>query len=130
LQKKDITLELSLQDNLPELYGFADQFQQVLINLITNSVDAMEGKAGPVLITTSAQGKDIILAVSDKGCGIPDTNLTRIFDPFFTTKEFGKGTGLGLTVTSNIVRAHGGSIDVRTKIDQGTMVSIRLPLES
>lgn len=130
LDKKNITLHLSLQENMPELFGFPDQFQQVLINLISNSIDAMEGKKGPVHVSTTSRDHHIELSVTDTGCGISDTNLTRIFDPFFTTKEFGKGTGLGLTVTSNIVRAHGGSIDVRTKLDQGTMISIQLPIAS
>jgi len=129
-EKNNITLQPHLAGNLPNLYGFPDQFQQVLINLISNSVDAMDSKGGKIQITTKYEDDAVSLAVSDDGCGISQTDLTRIFDPFFTTKEFGKGTGLGLTVTSNIVRAHGGTIDVHTKPNQGTAFTIHIPVEA
>jgi signal transduction histidine kinase len=129
-EKHSITLQSHLQKNLPNLYGFPDQFQQVLINLMSNSVDAMESKGGRIQISTKCENDHVELRVADEGCGISQSDLTRIFDPFFTTKEFGKGTGLGLTVTSNIVRAHGGTIDVRTKPNQGTEFTIHLPVEA
>jgi signal transduction histidine kinase len=128
-EKNNITLQSHLSRNLPNLYGFPDQFQQVLINLLSNSVDALES-GGRIQVSTKFQDGSIALAVTDSGCGISQTDLTRIFDPFFTTKEFGKGTGLGLTVTSNIVRAHGGTIDVQTKPHQGTSFTIHLPVEA
>jgi len=129
LEKNNILLQSHLSRNLPNLYGFPDQFQQVLINLLSNSVDALES-GGRIQVSTVFQNGGVALAVADDGCGISQSDLTRIFDPFFTTKEFGKGTGLGLTVTSNIVRAHGGTIDVQTKPHHGTSFTIHLPVEA
>lgn len=129
LDKKNIHLNLHLQNNLPEIYGSTDQYQQVLINLLTNAMDAVNGNGGKITISTISEKDHINLIVEDNGSGIPDANLTKIFDPFFTTKEFGKGTGLGLTVTSNIVRSHGGTIDVKSKMDQGTQIIIHLPTD-
>jgi two-component system NtrC family sensor kinase len=67
--------------------------------------------------------------ISDNGCGIAQENLSRIFDPFFTTREVGAGTGLGLTVCRDIVRAHGGRIEVESRIGTGTTFTIHLPLK-
>ena len=69
------------------------------------------------------------VAIIDTGCGIPEQNLKRIFDPFFTSKEVGKGTGLGLSVSHGIVRAHGGSIDVTSKVEEGSTFRVFLPIE-
>ena len=69
------------------------------------------------------------LSIIDTGCGIPEKNLKRIFDPFFTSKEVGKGTGLGLSVSHGIVSAHGGMIEVESKVGEGTTFRIFLPLE-
>jgi len=126
-EKKNIQLQLKLQEDIPRLFGFADQFQQVLINLLTNSMDALE-QGGTIEIITQCRGGCVELSVADSGCGISSDNLTKIFDPFFTTKEFGKGTGLGLTVTSNIIRSHGGSIEVQSKIGKGTRFMIHIPV--
>jgi signal transduction histidine kinase len=128
-EKNNILLQPHLSRNLPNLYGYPDQFQQVLINLLSNSVDAIDS-GGRIQVSTRFENGTIALAVTDDGSGISTPDLTRIFDPFFTTKEFGKGTGLGLTVTSNIVRAHGGTIDVHTKPNHGTCFTIHLPIEA
>lgn len=130
LEKKNINLKLSLQKNLPSIYGSSDQYQQILINLMTNAMDAVEGREGRIEVKTGFDNRELELSIRDNGVGIPETNLTKIFDPFFTTKEFGKGTGLGLTVTSNIVRSGGGRIDVSSKIDQGTEVLVHFPASS
>lgn len=130
LEKKQIHLKLSLQKNIPSIYGSPDQYQQILINLLTNAMDAVEGKAGQIEIKTDFTNQELELRIKDNGVGIPDENLTKIFDPFFTTKEFGRGTGLGLTVTANIVRAGGGRIDVTSKVDHGTEILVRFPASS
>jgi signal transduction histidine kinase len=130
LEKKHIHLKFNLQKNLPSIYGSSDQYQQILINLMTNAMDAVEGKEGRIEIRTELKGQELELSIKDNGVGIPETNLTKIFDPFFTTKEFGRGTGLGLTVTSNIVRSSGGRIDVSSKVDQGTEVLVHIPASS
>jgi two-component system, sporulation sensor kinase E len=129
-EKNNITFQSHLSRNLPNIYGFPDQFQQILINLMSNSVDAINSHGGNIAVSTKYENGFVFLDVADDGCGISQSDLTRIFDPFFTTKEFGKGTGLGLTVTSNIVRSHGGTIDVHTKPNQGTSFSIHLPIEA
>jgi two-component system NtrC family sensor kinase len=69
------------------------------------------------------------LAITDTGCGIPEKDLQRIFDPFFTSKEVGKGTGLGLSVSHGIVAAHGGSIDVQSKVGEGSTFRVYLPID-
>ncbi len=98
------------------------QLNQVFINLMTNAVDAMNGKGILTVRTYSIpeEGK-IGVEIADTGCGIPAENLPRIFDPFFTTKE--KGTGLGLSTVYGIIGEHGGSIEVRPNTGQGTSLS-------
>ncbi len=128
LAKKNIQLVHNLQNDLPGLFGYADQFQQVLINLLTNAIDAIEGPHGSIEVTTSSIDGQVLFSVRDNGCGIPGINLTKVFDPFFTTKKFGEGTGLGLTVTLNIVEAHSGTIDVQSFPARGTEVIVHLPL--
>jgi two-component system NtrC family sensor kinase len=68
------------------------------------------------------------ISIIDTGCGISEQNLRRIFDPFFTSKDVGKGTGLGLSVSHGIVEAHGGVIEVQSKVDEGSTFSVFLPL--
>jgi two-component system NtrC family sensor kinase len=70
------------------------------------------------------------ISIVDTGCGIPEANLKRIFDPFFSSKEVGKGTGLGLSVSHGIVRAHGGAIEVESKVGEGSTFRVYLPLEA
>ena len=130
LDKKGIAVHLELQDELPEVYGFSDQFHQVVINLMTNAMDAMEGKQGSIQIATSQSDGCAQLAVVDTGCGICEEHMSKVFDPFFTTKEFGKGTGLGLTVTSNIVHSHGGTIEVQNVETGGTRFVVHLPRQN
>ncbi len=127
LEKKDIDLHVNVTPNLPLLYGYADQMQQLLLNLLTNSIDAINGKHGHIGIAANTVNGEIVLVISDNGSGIPEANLTKIFDPFFTTKEFGKGTGLGLTVSANIVRSHEGRIEVESSPESGTRFTIHLP---
>jgi two-component system NtrC family sensor kinase len=70
----------------------------------------------------------VVISIVDTGCGIPENNLQRIFDPFFTSKEVGKGTGLGLSVSHGIVEAHGGLIEVESKVGEGSTFRVFLPL--
>jgi signal transduction histidine kinase len=102
--------------------------------LINNAVDAMEN-GGALAITTQAVGppntaqRGVIVEVSDTGIGIPPEMLPRIFDLFVTTKTTGKGTGLGLAVCQEIIKVHGGTIDISSRVGQGTCVRIFLPTE-
>ena len=70
----------------------------------------------------------VVISIVDTGCGIPEANLRRIFDPFFTSKDVGKGTGLGLSVSHGIVEAHGGLIEVQSKVGEGSTFTVFLPL--
>jgi two-component system NtrC family sensor kinase len=125
-----ITIHTHLENNLPITYMAQSEMQQILLNLINNSVDAMEKKGGELTISTYSEGDVIGIKVSDNGPGIPEANLSRIFEPFFTTKPVGKGTGLGLSICYGIIQKMGGQIDVESVIDSGTTFRIRLPVKS
>jgi len=107
----------------------AGELAQVFINLVRNACDAMNGK-GVLSIRTRLDGDSIHIEVEDTGPGIPEDILDRIFFPFFTTKSAGKGTGLGLAVSSDIVQRCGGKINVRTEIGRGTVFIVQLPTGS
>lgn len=110
-----IELKLNLQDNLPNIRGDSREFQQVIFNLINNSVSAMKktGK-GEIKIDGYESGNNIIIEISDSGIGIPNRIKQKIFDPFFTTKKVGEGTGLGLSLCYGIIAKFGGKIDFRS----------------
>jgi two-component system NtrC family sensor kinase len=116
--------------SLPPLLSDPSQLQQVFLNLITNAIDAHDGKPyGTIRIATRADagGPAAVVTVADTGSGIPPEHLNRIFDPFFTTKTVGKGTGLGLSICFGIVKRLGGSLSVRSDVGQGTEFTIVLP---
>ena len=126
-----IKITKSLDDSLPRIKARADQLRQVFLNLIINAQQAIEGD-GEIVISTSryeqALQPSILVQLTDTGVGIAEDDLTRIFDPFFSTGK--KGTGLGLWVTQDIVRQHGGRIEVSSEIGKGTVFSIVLQVES
>jgi two-component system, NtrC family, sensor kinase len=124
-----ITIGTNLENNLPITYMAQSEMQQILLNLINNSVDAMEKKGGEITLTTYSEENVIGIKVSDNGPGIPEANLSRIFEPFFTTKPVGKGTGLGLSICYGIIQKMGGQIVVESVIDSGTTFHIRLPVQ-
>jgi two-component system, NtrC family, sensor kinase len=124
-----ITIDTNLEKNLPITYMAQSEMQQILLNLINNSVDAMEKKGGELTITTYSEGDGIGIKVSDNGPGIPEANLSRIFEPFFTTKPVGKGTGLGLSICYGIIQKMGGQIEVESVIDSGTTFHIHFPIQ-
>ncbi|MCZ6632267.1 MAG: response regulator [bacterium] len=126
-QMKDrITLHKTYGD-LPLVECYAGQLNQVLMNLLTNAIDAIEGQ-GDVYITTQIDGETVQIAIRDTGIGISEENLQKIFDPFFTTKDVGKGTGLGLSISYGIVQKHGGEIRVESAQGEGTTFTVVLPL--
>ncbi len=107
----------------------AGELGQVFINLVKNACDAMEG-TGTLEIRTRLEGESIYIEIADTGPGIPEDIIDRIFYPFFTTKSAGKGTGLGLAVSSDIVKRCGGTIDVRSEVGSGTTFIVQLPARS
>ena len=126
-----IKVETNLDPTLPDMIGSEDQLQQVFMNLISNAAEAMEAKGGLLRIETRhllGEGK-LLVDFNDTGIGIPEENLLKLFEPFFTTKKKGKGVGLGLSVAYGIVQEHGGSIYAESKVGEGTIFHVRLPLK-
>jgi two-component system, NtrC family, sensor kinase len=126
----NVSVNTDLDQNLPVIPISSTEFQQVLLNLINNAMDAMEKTGGKLDIGTIRQNDSIIINLADTGPGIPEVNLSRIFDPFFTTKPVGKGTGLGLSICYGIIKKMGGQIDVESVINKGTTFTIRIPIEN
>ena len=131
MRQQRIGITKSLDPSLPRIRARADQLRQVFLNLIINAQQAIEGE-GHITISTARYGQalqpSILVQLSDSGVGIDPDDLARIFDPFFSTGK--KGTGLGLWVTQDIVRQHGGRIEVSSDMGRGTVFSIVLQVDS
>jgi two-component system NtrC family sensor kinase len=108
------------------LYCYAGRLHQVLMNLIANAVDAIEGE-GKIVIRTSQTPEVFLISIRDNGAGIDQRIRSKIFDPFFTTKPIGQGTGLGLAISQGIVEDHGGSIEVQSEQSVGTEFIVKIP---
>ena len=118
------------EGEIPAVLGDAAQLEQVFVNLLINADQSISDRKGEheIRLTASANGtSDVIVEISDTGCGIPAEQLGRIFDPFFTTKIDGKGTGLGLSVSHGIIEAMGGTLSVRSEVEKGTTFTLSLP---
>jgi signal transduction histidine kinase len=124
--KYKCVIQKDLQD-LPGVSGNAGQIVQVLVNLLINVGQAIEGRDGLIKIKTYQDNNCVCIRITDNGKGIPEENLDHIFDPFFTTKEVGEGTGLGLSIAYGIVKNHNGEMDVESKVGEGTSITISLP---
>ncbi len=111
----------------PTIKGNRSELQQIFVNLMNNAVDAMPN-GGRLRLSTAMKDGFVEARVSDNGMGIPKEKITRIFDPFFTMKEVGEGTGLGLYVTSMIVKKHHGTIDVNSEVGKGTTFTLGFPI--
>ncbi|HYO72019.1 MAG TPA: ATP-binding protein [Archangium sp.] len=113
---------------LPQVQGNAVQLAQVFVNLLVNAAQAMPQTGGEIRLKTRVQdGSRVVVEVRDTGCGIPPENLERIFEPFFTTKPAGEGTGLGLPISHEIIRALGGELSVESTVGRGTTFRVLLP---
>jgi len=129
LQLGGVAVELHLAPDLPRVRCDASQIRQVVMNLLLNAAEAIKGEGRVTAVTRCpAGGNRAILEVRDTGTGIPPDLIGRIFDPFFTTKEEGKGVGLGLAVVYGIVEAHGGEIEVESRVGVGSTFRVGLPL--
>jgi signal transduction histidine kinase len=113
-----------------DIYVDAQKLQEVLLNLLLNASQAMPNEVGRITVTAAEdkRAKEVEIMIKDSGCGIPDENLPHIFDPFFSTKEVGYGTGLGLSVAHGIIEQHNGTLSVESRVGEGTVFTIRLPL--
>jgi signal transduction histidine kinase len=122
-----VSLNVVADTDLPPLVGHGDQLQQVVLNLLTNAMDATP-RGGRIDVATRAVDGTATLEVSDTGCGIGEPDRKRIFDPFFSTKEPGRGTGLGLFISAEIVRDHRGRIELDSAEGKGSTFRVVLPL--
>ena len=133
LSASGVAVDLALAPDQPAVLGDARQLQQVVLNLVTNSIQAMAPepggpvRGGTLRITTRSAGAQVALEVADTGRGIPAAARQRVFEPFFTTKREGEGTGLGLSVSYGIVAAHGGTIALTHSSATGTTFTVTLP---
>lgn len=125
-QLRRANIEVVFELDGGEAQVMADHFQmeQLFLNLVLNAIDAMPD-GGTLSLKTRVRSGDVIAEVTDTGTGIPEDIRDRLFDPFFTTRDVGEGTGLGLAVSDSIVAAHGGAIEVESKVGKGTTFRLR-----
>ena len=128
LEMGGIQLNLDLAAELPPAHCDPAQIEQVVLAMVINAIDAMP-QEGNLWISTRVDSGAIELVIRDDGIGIPDEHLAHIFEPFYTTKEAG-GSGLGLAISQNIVERHGGHIEVKSVVGEGTTFKIVLPIDS
>jgi signal transduction histidine kinase len=126
--KHGVNVTRNYDPNLPRIFSYGSELNQVWTNLIDNAADAMKGK-GDLRIRTMREGEDVLVEFVDNGSGIPAEIQTKIFDPFFTTKPMGEGTGLGLDTVYRIVRKHHGNISVVSRPGY-TCFRVRLPIHN
>lgn len=124
-RKRQIRLSMELGE-IPPITCNAARINQVVMNLLTNAIDA-SSDGGEVRVRTRPEERGVVIEVSDNGHGIPPEVRDRIFDPFFTTKPLGQGTGLGLSISYGIIKEHGGLIEVQSERGQGSRFIIHLP---
>jgi len=130
LRKKEITLSFDLKNDLPLISADSKHLQQIIINLITNAIDAIE-KKGTIALKTYVEDypennlKLVCLTVEDDGVGIAEEDLDKIFNPFFTKKP--SGTGLGLAITQKLLYKYNGTIEVQSRLGEGTAITIKFP---
>ncbi len=122
----NIEIKTILEPDIPVIASDQSELQQVFLNIISNAIDAA-GKDGLVKIESNMTDSIIRVLVTDNGPGIPEDQQKKVFDPFFTTKQSGKGTGLGLWITYNLVEKLGGSISFQSEVGKGTTFSVQLP---
>ncbi|RLC29526.1 MAG: hybrid sensor histidine kinase/response regulator [Deltaproteobacteria bacterium] len=125
-KNRGIVISLDTDAPLNSIWIDPEKIRQVLINLMTNAIQAIDGQ-GQVSIHLENISGGILLAVSDTGHGVPRENRERIFEPFFSTKAPGEGTGLGLFVTREIIEKMGGTIEIHSRLGQGTRFTVRIP---
>jgi two-component system NtrC family sensor kinase len=128
LHNQDIEVQVEIEPGLPHVALDEDQFKQILLNLLNNSIDALDGNSRKrIRIEASCINGRVMLSFDDNGNGFTDVN--RVFDPFYTTKPVGKGTGLGLSICYGIVKEHGGEIHAENLEPHGARIALELPVE-
>lgn len=119
-----------IADNLPKVKVNRQKLEQVLINIMMNSLEAMTAKNQTLTVRCFAESGNVVIEVEDTGMGISEGDLQRITEPFFTTKQNSGGTGLGLSIAYSIIKDHNGVLDIISELGKGTVVRITLPAES
>ncbi|MCV9385918.1 sensor histidine kinase [Reichenbachiella ulvae] len=127
--KRQIVINRQYSESPIIVKGNVGKLHQVFINLLSNSIHAIENE-GEITLCTATEKDEAVIKITDNGKGIEDQIMTRIMDPFFTTKDPGQGTGLGLTISYNIIKDHEGSINVISQLEKGTDVIIKLPIRA
>jgi C4-dicarboxylate-specific signal transduction histidine kinase len=129
LRIKNISINKQIADNLPMIYGNHVKLEQIFINLLQNSMDALEEQGkGKIDLVMEQADDNVIVRFSDNGPGMPPEVLEKIFEPFYTTKEVGQGTGIGLAIMYGIIQEHKGSITCASEVGQGASFTIKLPV--
>jgi len=131
IERQRVSITQRTDEGVSEVWIRANSMQEVLLNLISNALDAVEdSKKKEICVEIHREGDFIQVTVADSGCGIGPEHIEKIYDPFFTTKAIGHGTGLGLTVSRSIIYSHGGDITCESKPGAGTTFNILLPVET
>lgn len=130
LRDQRVSVETSLPEGLPTIRGFGGRLEQIVLNLVINAVQAMEGRSGPrvVRLTSGHEGPQVWLSVEDTGSGFAPGVAERIFERFFTTKPVGKGTGLGLWIARETITEHGGTVMAENRSEGGARFHLRFPI--
>ena len=121
----NIKINLVERENVPKILGDAEVLRSVFNNLLSNAMQAMETTGGNINMTISPDENFVKIEVADKGVGISEENLSKIFEPYFSTKE--TGTGLGLAIVQKIIEDHNGTIEAASKLNDGTIFTVKLP---
>jgi polar amino acid transport system substrate-binding protein len=129
IKRRTNRLHVVLAQEVPPVPGDPQHVEQIVVNLLTNALEALPDRQCGVTVTTSFDAAEhhVRLEVRDEGVGIPAEHLARLCDPFFTTKQESGGTGLGLAITSSLVRLHGGRLTFASEPGQGTCALVTLP---
>jgi two-component system NtrC family sensor kinase len=127
---KQIRIYTKFQAGLPTVYSDPPLLRQIILNLLVNATQAIDGSGEITISTNTANNGTIEIAVEDTGCGIPEQNLDKIFTPFFSTKTSKQGSGLGLAFCRGIIEKLGGSISVVSQIGKWTIFTVRIPIDS
>ncbi|MCJ7655562.1 MAG: ATP-binding protein, partial [Dehalococcoidia bacterium] len=122
-----VTVNVNLNGHLKLIKTDPEQMSRVFSNIISNAVQAINGKSGELNISTESDVDYVSILFRDTGCGIPAENLEKIFEPLFTTKP--KGIGLGLAISKRLVEQNGGKIEVSSQVGKGTTFTVKLPIE-
>jgi CheY-like chemotaxis protein len=129
IEKSGVALSIELQEQLPAVLGNLPSIEQIVLNILINAAQAIEGASGKITLRTGQKddGSEVFVAVHDNGCGVSPTIADKIFDPFVTDKQKRGGSGLGLSVSYSIAQAHGGTISYEAVEGGGTIFTVWLP---